>query len=226
MLNPQISLEVFAICYNEEILLPFFIEHYKKMGAKITIYDNNSTDSSRKIILDAGCKLFAYDTNNQIRDDIYLKIKNNCWKNSDAEWVIVCDIDEFLEVNFDVSNYTIINTKGYDIVGMPPSRFGVENPLYSKHIMFRRSHFKEIGYNFGCHQCKPVGNISGSKEIATLLHYKYISEDYMYKRKLMYQSRLSELNIKYGWGIEYQKVDMDEINKAFIDLRAKGGMVL
>ena len=42
----------------------------------------------------------------------------------------------------------------------------------------------------------------------------------------MYQSRLSELNIKYGWGIEYQKVDMDEINKAFIDLRAKGGMVL
>ncbi len=228
------SIEVFAICYNEELLLPYFINHYKKMGAKITIYDNQSTDRSKSIIKLSGCNYISYDSNNQIRDDLYLKIKNNCWKESKADWVIVCDIDELIEINFDISRYNIINTKGFDMIGLPPSRTGVHNRMYSKHIMFRPDCFAEINYKPGCHSCAPImsmrgsikSNISGSIEIANLMHHKYISEDYVYKRHLMYQERLSDVNKQYGWGIEYQNVERKKIDDKFNELRSKSSMVL
>ncbi len=222
------SIEVFAICYNEELLLPYFIDHYKKMGAKITIYDNQSTDKSRSIIEKAGCTYMAYNSNNQIRDDLYLQIKNNCWKDSKADWVIVCDIDELIELNFDIRRYNIINTKGFDIIGLPPSRLGVLNKMYSKHIMFRPNHFKEINYTPGCHSLNPIpiGTISGSIEIANLLHYKYINEDYVYNRHIMYQERLSDINKQLGWGIEYQNVERKKIEDKFKSLRSQCSMVL
>jgi glycosyltransferase involved in cell wall biosynthesis len=123
------SVDLYAICYNEELMLPHFINHYRNMGVKnITIFDNQSTDNSQAIIKQHGCNLEVYDSNNQIRDDLYLQIKNECWKNSKSEWVIVCDIDEFIEIDFDIKDYTIINTKGYDMIGEPPSRTGSRQP--------------------------------------------------------------------------------------------------
>ena len=222
------SIEVFAICYNEELLLPYFIDHYKKLGANIRIYNNKSTDQSKSIIAYSGCNYIAYDSNNQIRDDLYLQIKNNCWKDSKAEWVIVCDIDELIEINFDISRYNIINTKGFDMIGLPPSRLGVHNQMYSKHIMFRPNCFKEINYKPGCHSLNPIPNvaISGSIEIANLLHYKYIDEDYVYNRHLMYQERLSDINKQLGWGIEYQNVERKKIEDKFAELRSQSSMVL
>lgn len=212
--------EVFAICYNEAKILPHFIDHYKRnFGAEITIYDNLSTDGSKEIIESMGCRYIPYDSGGKIRDDIYLDIKNNCWKNSKADWVIVCDIDEFLEVDFDCSESTIISVKGYDVIGDLNSRIGVSNKLYSKNVMFKPSEIKEINYLAGCHYSKPEGNIKFSRNIAKLLHRKYISEDYVLERHLMYQERLSDVNKKFGWGIEYQNVERKKIEEKFVELR-------
>ncbi len=216
------TLEVFAICYNEELMLPYFIKHYQDMGAKITIYDNFSTDRSKEIIEAAGCTYLTYDSEGQIRDDLYLKIKNNCWKKSKAAWVVVCDIDELIEVTFDLSRYSIINTHGFDMIGLPDkdNRLGVYNKMYSKHIMFRPNFISEMNYKPGCHGCSPIGNISGSREIANLMHYKYISEEYVLNRHLLYQSRLSDINKQHGWGIEYQKVEKEKIDAIFTEIRS------
>ena len=224
------TVDVFAICYNEEFMLPHFIKHYKEnFNANITIYDNESTDKSMQIIMDSSCNYVSYNSNNQIRDDIYLQIKNECWKKSKADWVIVCDIDEFLEVPFDVRNYTIINTKGYDIVGGPESRAGAYNPMSSKHIMFRPDQFSQIGYQAGSHRCLPklsaIGKLQGSKEHATLLHRKYISEDYLFARHSMYEKRLSDVNKQYGWGIHYNAPDREKIKQQFIELRKKAKLI-
>lgn len=215
------SIDVFAICYNEEAMLPYFIEHYQAMGANITIFDNMSTDKSKEIILAAGCTYKTFDSNNQIRDDLYLNIKNNCWKNSKADWVIVCDIDEILEIPFSTKPYTIINTKGFDIVGEPGTRNGVFNRMYSKHIMFRPNMMQEIRYKAGCHTCAPQGRIVGSLEQANLLHYKYTSEDSVFERHSTYQKRLSAQNKEFGWGIEYQNVEREKIAEKFKELNEK-----
>lgn len=217
------TVDVFAICYNEEFMLPHFIKHYKEhFNANITVYDNYSTDRSKEIILEAGCNYVPYDSQSQIRDDIYLQIKNECWKKSKADWVIVCDVDEFLYVDFDIKDYTIINTKGYDMYGGPDSNVGVYNPMSSKHIMFRPDCFEQIGYTAGCHRCNPKARrLMGSREHAILKHRKFISEEYVYGRHKMYAERLSAVNKKYGWGVHYEGVTMDKVKEQFNELRKK-----
>lgn len=196
------------------------------MGAtNITIYDNFSTDKSQEIIQDNGCKLITYDSGGQIRDDLYLGIKNECWKVSKSQWVAVVDVDEFLEVPFDISNCTMVRTQGYDMVGLPPSRTGVENRLYSKFAMFRPNCLRQIGYQPGAHRCDPSGNIVVSKETAKLLHYKYTEEAYVYNRHKMYQKRLSSFNKQYGFGLEYETIAEYGIYAKFKELRSNASIV-
>ena len=214
------TLDVYAICYNEEFMLPLFISHYKAMGANITIYDNLSTDNSKEIIINSGCTYIPYDSGGQIRDDLYLDIKNNCWKKSTAEWVAIVDIDEFIELqpSLKLDKSTMVRTKGYDMIGAPPSRNGVPNNMYSKYCMFRPKQIREINYRAGCHTCSPVGNIFVSEETANLLHYKYISKEYVFNRHTVYESRLSDINKRFSWGIEYQNVIKEDIEKKIDDL--------
>jgi len=221
------TVDVFAICYNEEFMLPHFIKHYKeKFNANITVYDNYSTDRSKEIILENGCNYIEYGSDNQIRDDIYLQIKNECWKKSKADWVIIVDIDEFLEFDFDISEYTIINTKGYDMIGGPESRSGVYNALMSKHVMFRPDQFLQIGYTAGCHRCTPQAKkLQGSRKHALLLHRKFISEEYVYSKHKAYEERLSAVNKLYGWGVHYQGVTKENVAEQFKELRKKAILV-
>lgn len=187
------------------------------MGANITIFDNRSIDNSREIINAAGCTLIDYNSQDEIRDDLYLKIKNSCWKKSKADWVCVVDIDEFLElpVNADLKNTSIVKTKGYDMIGPPPSRLGVPNSMYSKLCFFRPNQIQEINYLPGCHTANPIGNIIYSPFTVPLLHYKYISPDYVYSRHKMYEKRLSKINKTYQWGVEYVDVQRKTINDKF-----------
>ncbi len=213
------TIHVFAICYNEAKMLPFFIEHYKSLGAEITIYDNESTDGSQQIILENGCNLISWSSNSQIRDDLYLNIKNNCWKGVKSEWVIICDVDEFVFPTGNLDDATIVRTQGYDMLGWPPSKLGAENNLYSKSVMFRPAEMQEINYRAGCHSCSPIGNVYYSSDISTLLHYKYTYPQTVYERHLVYQSRLSDINKKYEWGIEYQQVTIESIYDKFQELQ-------
>ena len=70
-------IQIYTICYNEEIILQKFIDHYRLRfpSCEITIYDNMSTDNSRQIAIKNGCKIIDYDSNNEVRNDLYLDIK-------------------------------------------------------------------------------------------------------------------------------------------------------
>lgn len=95
---------VITICYNEAEIIYNFLEHYYWLGAnRIVIYDNKSTDGTIDICKDfekshQGCKIeiIEYDSNNEIRDDLYIEIKNNAWKKFKSDYYIVVDCDEFL----------------------------------------------------------------------------------------------------------------------------------
>ena len=87
------TIDVFSLCYNEEIILPYFLNHYKKFVRNFTIYDNMSTDNSVNIMNEYGVNVIPYDTQGKMDESTYLNIKNTCCKGSDADWVIVCDMD-------------------------------------------------------------------------------------------------------------------------------------
>jgi FkbM family methyltransferase len=88
---------VYAINWNEERLLPSFLEYYKDAD-KIYILDNESTDSSHDIIKAAGRDIITFKTGEKLDDFSNSKIKNTSWKQSkgQADYIIIQDLDEFI----------------------------------------------------------------------------------------------------------------------------------
>ena len=100
------KVHVYILCYNEEVVLPHTIEHYRRnfSDCEFTIYDNKSTDESRNIAKDLSCNLIEWESNNEIDDYKYKDIKNACWKEQKEGWAIVIDMDEWLAVNDEILN--------------------------------------------------------------------------------------------------------------------------
>jgi len=173
-------IDAYTFCWNEEMRLKYYLNLYAPLCRKITIYDNGSTDSSKEIASKYDNIIWETETYNQSEiDDARLTfVKNNCWKQSqDADWVIVCDVDEILYHTDGLDNYLsktltetekrIIQAYGYDMVSSTlPShegnfyddddfKFGVPNTMYDKTCIFSPSLVEEINYDPGSHVCDP-----------------------------------------------------------------------
>jgi len=218
------TIHVYGICYNEEVLMPHFLKHYSKFCEKIFIYDNFSNDKSIEICSQFSCvSVLRFDTGNKIRDDIYLKLKNDIWKKSrgEADLVIVCDIDEFLyspNLIESISNsyykkFTLFKCHGFNMVtGQLPTssnqlfsdfQFGVKETNFDKILMFDPNKIEEINYGFGAHDACPIGDIKYADSNFALLHYKFLDLDYLQNRYKMFSERLSEYNKKLNLGYHY-----------------------
>jgi hypothetical protein len=87
---------VYALCYNEGHFVKNFLTGYKDAD-KIIVLNNMSTDDSVEFLQeDPRVEIRDWDSGGQIRDDLYLEMKNNVWKEArgEADWVIVVDFDE------------------------------------------------------------------------------------------------------------------------------------
>lgn len=220
--NPTV--EVFAICYNEEKIMPFFLKHYSKFCSQITIFDNHSTDKTIEIIKNFAktfpTQLILYDTSGTLDDSVYLSIKNNCWKKSEADYVIVVDSDEFI-YHKDIKKFIIDNPKsiykpkGYNMVSdiFPTGddilqiKTGKYSSNYSKLALFSPKEVQEINYHLGCHNASPTLT-DGCIEIIEedelkLLHYKNLSFEYRFTKHTEYAKRFSGFNKSTGAGIHY-----------------------
>jgi glycosyltransferase involved in cell wall biosynthesis len=204
---------VFTITYNEELMLPYFVKHYRSRltNCKIVVYDNESTDKTVEIAESLGCKVLTYKTDNRLNDLVYLEIKNNCWKN-ELDWVIIADCDELVNISEnDLINEkaTIIMFEAYNMVNLRNDlniegiTHGVRAESYDKAYCFNASKIDEIGYGAGCHWCEPKGLVEYSENIYKAYHYKYINIDYMINRHAIFASRLSDENIRRGYGAHY-----------------------
>ncbi len=206
------KIDVFAVCYNEERLLPYFLRHYSQF-ANICIYDNYSTDNSIAIMDKAGIKHIEFNSDNEFREDIMVDVRNNCWKESKADWVMIVDIDEFIyhqdiiQILSVVSGTVIMprmfnmyadvfpETEGqiYDEVKM-----GID--MQGKMSIFRPVEIKSMNYDAGCHNANPEGNFILNIQSGILsLHFKYLSPEYLIWRNYCLNARQSEVNRKNGW---------------------------
>ncbi len=146
-----------------------------------------STDNSYSIMKEAGINVITFDTNGMYSESTQVNIRNTCWKNSDADWVMICDTDEFLyHPNFlnylENTKNNLIFGRGYEMMseklpttddqifeelkyGYPTDEFNSYNVYpnwksnYSKGVLFRPSQIEEINYGPGSHYCSPVGDI-------------------------------------------------------------------
>lgn len=216
------KIDLFAICYNEELILPYFLRHYSQFCDNITIYDNYSTDKSEEIAVNAGAKVVKFDTNNEFREDLQMQVRSNCWKSSDADWVIVCDCDEFVYHSnlidvLEQTDSTIFYLKVFDMYSLmfPTTKgqiyeevkMGYHNVNFGgtgvKPILFKPSEINEINYASGSHKAVPLGNVKANTvSDIKLLHMRYLSKEYVINRNAEYGKRHSEVNKRNGWTIQ------------------------
>jgi glycosyltransferase involved in cell wall biosynthesis len=226
----MIKVSIFIACYNEEIILPHTIAHYKKYipSAEFIIFNNYSTDGTADLAESFGCRVVYWNTNNEIDEFKLVELKNNCWKHIQEGWVVVCDADEWLCVDEkaikeeDKKGSTILSTYGVDIIAESKSSIlndlnlhiqskAIKNDHFNKNICFKPSQIKDINYEVGAHGCSPFGNvIYGSTYL--LKHMNWMGLRYkLSKNKIRYER--SERMRNLGLDIHYKKNEQDIVNK-------------
>jgi len=223
---------VYTIAFNEAHFVKNFLRAYKD-AEKIIVYDNMSTDHTADLLKqDPRVEVRIHDSGGEIRDDLYLQIKNNCWKEArgKADWVIICDFDEIftraiqpgifdLFLGSDLADIDIIKPNGYMIYEENMPLFKDHNPLThnlkgiydlnsEKLCCFRPDKVKEINYDPGCHSANPVGFNGGlsyhrDDPNYRLIHFKYINITHYFDRLAQYKLRMSQYNLSTGFGVHY-----------------------
>lgn len=220
-----VIVHVYAICWNEEKMLPYFFKYYDNIADQYYIFDNGSTDNSLSL-LGAHPKV-NIDTFEVTGNSFVISIQNlfnEFWKSSvgKADWVIVTDIDEHM-YHPNLRSYlqecrskgvTYVPSKGYEMVSdfFPNSvnplhetiTHGARTPLYDKPQIFNPNEIREINFVPGRHQASPIGNVIKPPNIEVLLlHYKYLGFDYVNGRNTTLKKGLREGDIKNQYGIQY-----------------------
>ncbi len=223
----DMRVNIFLLCYNEEILIPHTIQHYRQNipDCKITIYDNMSIDKSVTIAKELNCEVISFNTNNKNDPLKKRDIFNNCWKNIDTEWVIVADMDEWLSVTkqnlFDEynNNVSILSVKGYDMIGESKTidlsdidlykinKYVLHNGL-NKNICFYKPKIINMNYTPGHHTCKPIGDIKFSNDKYILKHMSILGLKYITNKNIQRLKRSGDAR-KKGMSVHYT----DDINK-------------
>lgn len=230
-------IHAYILCYNEELMIRHTLNHYTSFCDQVTVLDNQSTDGTVDIIKEHFPKVLihSWSSRNELSDLHYQKLKNRFWKKSRgiANWVIVCDCDEFLyhpdgvrkELNLRLKNNEHIpQVNGYNMVSQAfPQDYSI--PIYeqvkqglpamafNKKIVFNPNQVLEINYSPGAHNCHPVLKTPGTQDAhpLNLLHFKYMGKEYLTARHQMYAQRMSYENRKMGHGAQYLK------GKEFVD---------
>lgn len=213
------NITIFILCYNEEILLPHTIYHYKKYlpSSTINIYDNESTDNSVEIAKSLGLKVISFNTDNKLDEYKQTHIKNTCWQDIDNGWIIVVDMDEWLCVTEDELQYelekgtSILKIKGVEMIGESETEdlsdinlhtidTYVYNKMESKNLCFLRNKICEIQYIFGAHKCRPISNdncdIIYSEREYINKHMSYLGLPFIIKKTLNRYNRSEEMRLE------------------------------
>ena len=217
---------LFTMIKDEDDIIPFFLHHYEPLVSKIFVLDGGSTDKSIELLKESK-KVEIISKPNPYLDDLELmEFRNEYWKQYkyDADWAIVCDIDEFLYhpklseklEQFRQVGITLPNIIGYQMVSstFPDNqraqlydviREGYPDPEHlNKNTIFNPSHVT-INYEMGCHRCNPSGRVIASPEPLKLLHFKYAGYTRLIQKSKKNAERISEENKKHHWGFHYAR---------------------
>ena len=121
------------------------------------MYDQYSDDGSRELAASLGIEVRDFGRQGTLNDQWYLDVKNNCWKECKAkgiDYVIVCDIDEFLKrpTHLTCSSPSMI---GFDMISdtLPENdiwevNMGGFDMNYGKQVIFSPDRIEEINFTF------------------------------------------------------------------------------
>ena len=214
------KINVYTICKNEAKLAPFYADYWKALSddVHVYVYDGMSDDGTREILAKYQFVTIIDSPQNQSLDVNFSKqLKNSVWKNSDCDFVMVCDFDETIfakdvltlrsELQYMKDcGYTILSPLSFDIVAdyFPEyengkylheiCQYGQNNiKWYTKPILFNPNEIKEINYGMGSHYARPIGNVKWYYSPSLfLIHAKFVGVEYL--RDRLTKRTLSDFN--------------------------------
>jgi len=224
-------------------MIEYFLRHYEAFAERIVIYDDDSDDGSKEILL-AHNKVEVRQFVRSDHDSLELSriaTFNHCWKEArgTADWVIIVDCDEFvfhprIDEYFATQKHngvTIIPTLGFQMV---TDQFPGEGEYLAKShtrgcpfdrrnkpCVFDPSAIREINFSVGMHSAQPVGLQSlPPKDELMLLHYKYLGVDYLCCRHLELSSRRGSVEKANQWSSHWENT-AEQLRGAFDSYKAR-----
>jgi glycosyltransferase involved in cell wall biosynthesis len=178
-----------------------------------------STDESDSIYEEYGVKVVKWNTPDKKYNDVTLaEMKSNIYKASrgKADWVIVCDCDEYLyhpELIDKLQEYkdagiTMPKIDGHDMYSetfpeydgeLLTEKVKIGSETYApmcKNIIFNP--MLDITYQPGAHSNQTPNAIFSNKAELKLLHYKFLGKEYVLSRYNNLAEQLSDFNLKTG----------------------------
>jgi len=241
-------IHLYAQCWNDEFMLPFFFRHYDPIVDRYIIYDDGSTDASLQILANhPRTEVRSFPRSNP--ESFVLSeqsFSNQCWKESrgEADWVIVTDIDEHLfHIGFrrylsDASRegVTLVPALGFQMIAdeLPAGheqlsrsyQFGAPWGRMLKASIFDSAAITEINFGLGRHWAEPSGEVwAPPTDEVLLLHYKYLNVRRTYARHQELLHRLGPGDLaggfghKYGWSLPQLESDWDNVRRNAVDYR-------
>ncbi len=160
-------ISLFTTTHNNESTIKDFVAFYRDRVPEIsiTIYDQNSYDKTIEIAKELNCTIkHFYDFYTSM--DIF---KNECWKYIPTECVVLCEIDEYIELSPDLfKNCSLVKTKGYDVESLTNLNEEKRNTDLDKFCIFDPAVIKYMNYEGN--SCNPQGYIKVGEKQPNLYH--------------------------------------------------------
>jgi hypothetical protein len=225
-------------------MLPYFFRHYDDLVDKYFVYDNGSTDGSLAILeKHERVEIAPFEVPGDSFCDEERRLGDTIWQGSDADWVIVTDIDEHIH-HPDLLGYlgqcaevgvTAIESIGYEMVAdaFPTQAnrlvdtvvLGLRSIGHDRLCIFNPRQISATNFGIGRHQAFPAGRVVWPEHPdVLLLHYKQLGVEYLTARSAELRLGLRALDLERQWGVHYTW-SAEAIRAQWRQLRAASGPV-
>ncbi len=174
-------INIFSIQWNEEFMLPKFLEHYSQYADRIFIIDDHSTDLTAEIAKAHPLVTYLEYGFEGLNEDEFSSTFESMYKIYPSDWAVCVDGDEFitgLETLKDEPS-GVLKTTGYMMIGKTGKLEDckkIRMKSFDKPVVFDPS--LDVKFGDGRHTV----NLPTRESKLELLHYKYPSREYYLER--------------------------------------------